>query len=529
MKKLHILGILVLLAFCLGGTLSARPAGQQPADPEEERLSQIQQLILSGRLDEARGQVEETLKNHSGDVRLYNFLGVIDAQEKDFTGAESNFRRAIQIAPRFTGAYLNLGRLYQEHTAVDLHAEEEALHLYEKLLEFDPSNVEANYQAAWLSNRLGVFITSQRYLDRLPAETQERTQALALHCANYAATGQVRQAELTAQKLLAHDDLTEEDLFPIVAALTVRHADEFAMQFLETIAQRGLASSEALQELASLYEARGRYKDAQGMLDRAFQIDPSSSQILFQLARVAYQSGDRERALGYLAHARDLEPNNAAVHFFFGMVCVELNLLPDARKSLEEAVRLDPGDAYYNYALGAVLVQDNDLNGAIRCFQKFRELRPKDAHGRLALAVAYFYGYRNDDARHELQAIADRPETRAVAQLFLGRMAMRDGNLDEAVKHLQQSIDADRSVSEAYTDLGTIYIDRKEYTLAGKTLAHAIQMTPDDYLSNYRLLLLFQRTKDPREDAQARRFEQIRKTRQERARLLMRTLEVRPY
>jgi cytochrome c-type biogenesis protein CcmH/NrfG len=50
-----------------------------------------------------------------GDPRIYNLLGVIDAQENNFTAAESNFQRAIQLAPRFTGAYLNLGRFYQEH------------------------------------------------------------------------------------------------------------------------------------------------------------------------------------------------------------------------------------------------------------------------------------------------------------------------------------------------------------------------------------------------------------------------------
>jgi Tfp pilus assembly protein PilF len=84
-------------------------------------------------------------------------------------------------------------------------------------------------------------------------------------------------------------------------------------------------------------------------------------------------------------------------------------------------------------------------------------------------------------------------------------------------------------VIEPYTDLGMVYIDRKEYALAEKTLAHAIQMSPDDYLSNQRLLILFQRTKDPRADAQAIRVEQMRKTGEERARFLMRTVEVRPY
>jgi Flp pilus assembly protein TadD len=211
------------------------------------------------------------------------------------------------------------------------------------------------------------------------------------------------------------------------------------------------------------------------------------------------------------------------------MVCVELNLPVDARKSLQEAVRLDPGNAYYNYALGAVLVQANNPDEAIGYFQKCRELRPQDVRATLALAIAYFYSYRYDDARHELQPIAERPETRMVAQLFLGRMAMRDGNLGEAMEHLQKSVRADPSATEAYTDLGMVYIDRKEYALAEKTLAHAIQLAPDDYLSNQRLLTLSQRTKDPRADAQAERVEQLRKTGQERERLLMRTVEVRPY
>jgi tetratricopeptide (TPR) repeat protein len=286
---------------------------------------------------------------------------------------------------------------------------------------------------------------------------------------------------LTAQKLLAHDDLTQEDLIPVVAALSDHHADEFALRFLEAIQKRGLASIQALQELADLYETRARYSDARGMLELALKGAPTPSPILFQLARVAYRSGDREGALGYLAHARDLEPGDAAVHFFFGMICVELNLLPDAQKSLQEAVRLNPGDAYYNYALGSVLVQANQLDEAIRYFKKFRELRPDDAHGRFGLAVAYFYSNRYEEARAEFQAIADRPETKVGAQLFLGRMARREGKLDEAMEHLQSSIQADPSLSEGYSDLGMVYLDKRQYALAEKTLAQAIEIAPNDF------------------------------------------------
>ena len=533
MKSRFIIGMLVFLTFELGGAFAAcqmgNPSGTHGRDSEDEKLRGIRQLVQSGRLDEAREQVRLALQSDPADERLYNFLGVIDAQDKDFTAAESDFRRAIKIAPRFTAAYLDLGRMFQEHAAVDSHAEEKSLRVYQQLLEIAPANVEANYQAAWLSSRLGAYAASQQYLDKLPAETREHAQVLALRCANYTAVGQTKRAGEASQSLFARNDLTSEDLLPVFTALSKHNADEFGISFLEEVVHRGLASGEALQELADLYEVKGRFKDARAILERALQVAPPSSQILFQLARVAYRSGDREEALGYLAHARDLEPGNPAVHFFFGMICVELNLLPDAKKSLEEAVRLNPGDAYYNYALGAVLVQGNEFDEAIRSFQKCRKLRPEDARVRFALAVAYFYSFQYDNARRELQAIANRPETKVGAQLFLARIAMRERNFDEAIKCLQESIEADPSASEAYTDLGLVYLDKKEYTLAEKTLAHAIHIAPDDYLSNQRLLILYLRTKDTRADAQTKRVEQIRQTKQKKELLLMRTLEVNPY
>ena len=143
------------------------------ASADEERLARIPQAIQSGDLRGARSELQELLKLLPGDPRIYNLLGVIDAQENDFAAAESSFQRAIQLAPRFTGAYLNLGRLCQEH-ANQKGEMEKALQVYRKLLEFEPDHVEANYQAAWLFNRLGQFAASLQHLARLPADAQQR-------------------------------------------------------------------------------------------------------------------------------------------------------------------------------------------------------------------------------------------------------------------------------------------------------------------------------------------------------------------
>ncbi len=531
MKNVQQIALIACFAGGIAAWIAARPVAlhsQAPGAAQDSPLQQIQQAIQSGHLEEAREEVDSMLKEQPQDERLYNFLGVIDAQSRDFAGAERAFSRAIELAPRFTGAYLNLGRLYQEHAATDPHSRENALRLYQRLLGFEPDNVEANYQAAWLSNQLGEFSSSQRYLNRLPAATRARTQVLALRLADSIALVQDRQATTECTELLGREDLAREDIDTVAAALAAHPSNAVALLFLEGAARRDMASPAVLMQLAALYDAGHRYKDAEAILERAFLTAPESAEILFQLGRVAYDSGDRQGALGYLAHARDLDPKNAAVHFFFGMICVEMDLLPDAKKSLEEAVQLNPENAFYNYALGAVLIQANNSDEAARYFEKFQTLRPQDPRGKLALGVAYFYSFRYDDARRELQLVAGRPEMRAGAELFLGRMDLRDGKLDEAAAHFDASLAADPSICDAYAELGMVYIDKKDYASAESALLKAVKISPNDYLSNERLLTVYLRTKDPRADEQAKKVETIRKSGQDKERLLTRTLEIRP-
>ena len=522
-RNLRSLAIVLCLAVKLAGTALA----WQPESSEEQLLVRIQQRIQSGDLRAAKAALEQALLQLPGDPRVFNFLGVVEARENHFAAAESNFRRAIQSATHFSAAYLNLGRLYQEHSE-EPRALEKGLVVYEKLLDIEPDHVEANYQAAWLLNQLGRYTKSLQRLKRLPAEPQQRPLALALRCVNNAALGKTAEAQAAATQLLASSDLAEADVVSILPGLLEHHADGLAMLLLEGIARRGLASAQTLQRLAALDEAQGRFKEARAALEKQAELERPSAGLLSQLARLAYRAGDLEGALGYLAHARDLEPENAAVHFFFGMLCVELKLPPEAKKSLQEALRLDPDNPYYNYAFGAVLVNEN-AEEAIPHFRRYRDAHPDDPRGRFALGVAYFEAYQGDSARKEFLSIANRPETRMGAQLYLGRLALRQENLDEALDHLQQAMQANPAAPEPYAESALIRIRRKEYGLADEDLARALKLAPEHYLSNLRLLMLYQRTKDTRAEAQARRVEELQKAGEEKERLLLRSLEIRPY
>lgn len=504
----------------------ARPAPADAAD--EQQLARIQQSIQSGDLRGARSELQKELARLPGEPRIYNLLGVIDAQENNFAAAESNFRRATQIAPRFVGAYLNLGRLYQEH-GNQQGAVEKALDVYRTILQFQPDHLESNYQAALLLNRLRKFGPSLEHLARLPAEAQQRSPALALRGIDNAALGRRAQAEAALKQLSAAGDLSEADVLPILPALHEHRADDLAIRLLEALVQRGRGSHMGLQALAGLEENQGRFKKAREYLEKDLQLEPPSVAVLTRLAKLAYQTGDLEGALGYLAHARDLEPANAAIHFFFGMVCVELKLPPEARQSLKEAVRLNPDNPYYHYALGAVLLQEKNADEAVIHFRKYRDFHPDDPRGNFALGVAYFDAYQLDAARKELAAVAARPETRVGANLYLGRLAVREDNLTEAADRLRKAVESDPSSPEPYAELALVHIRRKEFALAESDLTRALKISPEHYRTNLNLLMLYQKTSDPRAEQQARRVDQLQKAGEERERLLLRSLEIRPY
>jgi len=94
---------------------------------------------------------------------------------------------------------------------------------------------------------------------------------------------------------------------------------------------------------------------------------------------------------------------------------------------------------------------------------------------------------------------------------------------------LRKAVESEPSSPEPYAELALVHIRRKEFALAESNLTRALQIAPEHYRTNLNLLMLYQKTNDPRAGQQARRVEQLQKAGEERDRLLLRSLEIRPY
>jgi tetratricopeptide (TPR) repeat protein len=278
-----------------------------------------------------------------------------------------------------------------------------------------------------------------------------------------------------------------------------------------------------------VYERQGELEQSRAILEKAAERQTITTPLLLDLARVAYKQKDNKGALGYLAHARDVEPKNASIHFFWGLICMEEQLPVEALKSLREAVALDPNNPFIHYALGEVILKTKDVSEAVTHFQKFCELRPGEVQGKYAVGVAYYASGNYETARLIFEPLAENPKTAAGANLFLARLAKQQGDLNEALRRVELALKADDQYTDVYSELGQIQMRRRDYPMAEKAFLKCIEIDRDHYLANLNLLVVYQRTKDPRQEAQAQRFEEVKKKRSEQEQLLLRTIEIRPY
>jgi tetratricopeptide (TPR) repeat protein len=516
---LHAVGALVP---CLVLLLAAPP-------PLADLLTRAQARIEQGDLSGARAELDRALRSFPANPLALNFLGVVEAQEGHYRAAESRFREAIRAGPRLTDAYLNLGRLYQEHSADDPEAVRKAAVVYETLLRSTPHHAEALYQSAVVLRATGEFARSLERLDRLGPEHQQRAQTLAVRCADEAGLGRGAEADRAADALLARPELSEADVLPILTTLRDHGREDLAVRLLEALRDRGRAGPEPLLQLAGAYERADRLDSARAALEAAAQAERRSVPILLEVARVARKAGDRQGALGYLAHARDLDPQDARVHFVFGLICMELDLGVEAYNSLKQAVTLAPEDPGINYAMGAVALHQRDASEAVPYFQKYVALKPDESRGSLGVGIAWFKAGNFQSARPELTRAARSASTAAAANYFLARIAREENDLDQALALVDTALQAKPDYADAWAERGLLHLRKRELDTAEKDLQRCLELDRDNYLGNLHLLSLYQRTKDPRQGEQARRIDELSARRDQKADEFRRVIEVRPY
>ena len=517
----------VLQLAMIGFALSSA-AAQKSGDAYLQRVLAIQQQIHAGDFDGARSAIALAEKQYPDNGGLENLLGVVEVQQGHLGAARQAFSTAVRHDPRLVGAYLNLSRLDMQTAAQDRAARLEALRMSEKVVQMDVANDDAHYQIATILAWEKSYARSLAELERLSPQAQAALGAQAIACEDHAALGHRVATDKATHMLASNPDLNEEDANPCVLALRAAHRAALIENLLSAASERHPLSPAGQRMLGLAQEADGKLDQARATLEKAFAADSTSVEILIDLTRVARAAGDNQGALGYLAHARELRPKDATLAYEFGVICLHMGLFAEARKAIGAALELDPDNPDYNLGMGLVASFSLDLGPAMPYLQKYHALRPNEPNGLLALGTALFRAKDYDTALPWLKQAALHPQTAAEALYYLGRIAREEHRTSEATSDLKESLRLHPDQASVLSELGQIAVGERNNAEASAYLDRALQLDPDNYGGNYGLMLLYARTHDPRQEQQAKRFEEVKGKKDARDLEMLRTFEIRP-
>jgi tetratricopeptide (TPR) repeat protein len=158
--------------------------------------------------------------------------------------------------------------------------------------------------------------------------------------------------------------------------------------------------------------------------------------------------------------------------------------LETAKARLKAALDIDPKIWEAWHDLGVISYKDGDDDAAIAAYSKALEINREHMPTLLARAEAHRRAGHKKDARADYEAALkgtdeDDPNRRDAATR-LASLLRDNGDYDDAVTVLRDTVRLNGASAKIYTELGLIYIQQKRYDLAQLVLAKAIEFDTNE-------------------------------------------------
>lgn len=281
------------------------------------------------------GNAEETIEIYGKLLLLnpkhaeaYNNLGKIFYDKGDFSTAQANYQRAVEIEPEFADAHYNLGNSHRR--TGDLR---KAITSYEKSLEIAPDDAEVLNKCGEAFNEYGNFEHAIGYYN----------QAL-----------RINPNIVNIQSNLA----TATGLKIKVDKLINQHAEEAELE---------LDSKEVLNFCGRVLQREGFHDAAIDCFEKAIQKNIKYWEAYKNLGSSLSEKGEYSKAITNFRKAIEIIPNDAEVYTKLGITLRQARDFGSSIKNFDKAIMLQPNyiEAYANKS--AALDQQGKFDAAVDC------------------------------------------------------------------------------------------------------------------------------------------------------------------
>ena len=251
---------------------------------------------------------------------------------------------------------------------------------------------------------------------------------------------------------------------------------EQAIKILEDAKELEQPNDDLLYSLAIAYRRVNNNKKAVNAYKAAIEYNPNNYNVCYNLALLLSELGDIPNAINYASKCLLIEPNSEEIYVMIAGFYEKLNDIDMAIVNWEKAANINPKQYLYFYNLGVLFSKINSMQMAVNSYRKCLIVKPDFTEALVNIATLYKESDLNIALEFVLKAQEIAPNEKNVIL-----------NLAQIYKDLSRNLDSinvltnfleKNSCAEAYSLLGTNYMDLGEYNLALDNYNKALEIEP---------------------------------------------------
>jgi len=358
----------------------------------------------------------------------------------NYPKARVALRNVLKIDPRDAEAYVLFARVEEKEKNW-----RNAVQLYQEAVRLDPGHAEA------------LIALGKYYLEARLTEH-------AVEAADTVLKKEPKHPQANALKIASQ--AVREDAIPSA----IPHAEALAREFP--------AEPDVAILLATLYDQRRRYRDAEATLRRALEAHPKDLDLLNNLNGVLARANDVAGAETVIHRMIEAEPESIDHRLRLARFHVQQAAYDKAEAVLRNAVALDPNSEQRRLVLADFFMSRNDALSAEQVLLEATAQLPFSSQLQFGIAALYKKTGQEPKARQRYATLAEEYKGKPVAseaKVKLAEMDFQAGKQIEAERQVQEVLRDNPRSSDSLMLLGRMALARrngKDAVQAFRTVLH---------------------------------------------------------
>ncbi len=257
--------------------------------------------------------------------------------KSEFEKAAPLFKKAIELNPEDTEAYITLGHIYEA-----LGDNEKSLEAFIQAVKLEPEDLRTTIQ-------LGVtYMNAEKYKEGLDVFS--------------------RALELNPRCKEAYFNI---GLYHFINQDWVKARENF-----ENVLKLDTDDAMAHNYMSIIYQRLGDYTKAISEAEGVLIKDPNNSLAMLNLGSIYQAMHKTNEAQEILERAVKTKPDFSKAHYFLGLVYFTQNETNKAIQEFKLAIQYDPKSVEAHYNLGYIYLNQNNIEQAIKEFRESLDINP---------------------------------------------------------------------------------------------------------------------------------------------------------